>query len=792
MASSGSKSIAATSNDTLKFSWWFNSNDQSVENNKTLVRWKLELIADAYGRISSSASKKWSVTVNGTNYNGTNTIGIGNGETRVLAGGTTTIAHNSDGTKTFSYSFSQEIAITWSGSYIGTVSGSGTGTLDTIPRKSTLSVGDGTLGTKQTLAVAKNADGFTHTIKYTCGSASGTICTKSGDTSTDFTPPLTLASQNTTGTTLSISYTIETFNGSTSLGTNKYTRTLTIPSGVVPTVSLTVADAMKYQEKFGAFIQGKSRFEITVTASGAYGSTISSCSTTANGKTYTDMEITTDVVSSGGELTIKTTVKDSRGRSAAVTKKVTVLAYTKPKISAMTVRRSDKSGNSTSSGTYLCVSFNAAVTSLNSLNSAEYKVAYKKKSDSSYTETELTDYKGKFSVSGGKYIFSADKGSSYDVILYATDALEEIRSTGTGSSIAVLWSVLKKGLGFAFGKIAERDNTLEVALKAEFQNDVRGPLVGLTTGTSALADGDDFDDYLVPGVYHSASSSYKFSNHPGGNTAGKLYVISSTGAEMSYFPNNSAWLYLVQIWMDLTGKNEYRRYIHTSGTAGEWTYTSWGKVAIGDYYPNTGGFVNGDVILPNGRRIYIQNTSGEYRTLVRLNSSNQAEFGNGGYANNEGASYFDGNSVNIRTKGDVLITGPNAGLTAREYGVNKTLWSGSYFMTAGHTVTLSQAVSNQPNGIVLRFSYYSSAEGAAQNYNFFHFFIPKATIVNHHSGGGHVFALPGTECGHYATKYLYIANTQITGHANNNSSGTGANGIKYNNALYVLRAVIGV
>ena len=105
MATSGSTSVKVTNWNTLKFSWEVTS--QSVVNNTSTVSWKLQLIADSDGRIDSSASKKWSVTVNGTEYSGTNTVGIANNETKTLASGTTTIAHASNGTKTFSYSFSQ-------------------------------------------------------------------------------------------------------------------------------------------------------------------------------------------------------------------------------------------------------------------------------------------------------------------------------------------------------------------------------------------------------------------------------------------------------------------------------------------------------------------------------------------------------------------------------------------------------------------------------------------------------------------------------------------------------------
>lgn len=135
MATSGSTSVAVTSYDTLKFSW--SKSSSSTANNTTTINWKMELIATNYGYISSSVAKNWSVNVNGSTYSGTNSVAISNNSTKTLASGSTTISHNSDGSKSFSYSFSQEFKITFSGSKINTISGSGSGTLDTIPRNST-------------------------------------------------------------------------------------------------------------------------------------------------------------------------------------------------------------------------------------------------------------------------------------------------------------------------------------------------------------------------------------------------------------------------------------------------------------------------------------------------------------------------------------------------------------------------------------------------------------------------------------------------------------------------------
>lgn len=133
MGASGSKSVTVTAYDTLKFSWWENS--QSVIDNTTEVGWKLELVAGSAGKISTSNTRPWSVTVAGKDYSGNVSVAIEDNQTKTLASGTTTITHDEDGRKTFSYSFSQSFSgITFDGTTLGTVSGSDTGTLTNISR----------------------------------------------------------------------------------------------------------------------------------------------------------------------------------------------------------------------------------------------------------------------------------------------------------------------------------------------------------------------------------------------------------------------------------------------------------------------------------------------------------------------------------------------------------------------------------------------------------------------------------------------------------------------------------
>lgn len=125
------------------------------------------------------------------------------------------------------------------------------------------------------------------------------------------------------------------------------------------------------------------------------------------------------------------------------------------------------------------------------------------------------------------------------------------------------------------------------------------------------------------------------------------------------------------------------------------------------------------------------------------------------------------------------------------YHEPKILWgadltSGMY-MTAGHTINLSEPVSEQRNGIVLVFSAYGGTDDT--NYSWQSFFVPKQLVEL--STSGHMFTLGRGKFSYVGTKYLYIRDTSITGHADNNLTGTN-NGITFANNKFVLRYVIGV
>lgn len=117
------------------------------------------------------------------------------------------------------------------------------------------------------------------------------------------------------------------------------------------------------------------------------------------------------------------------------------------------------------------------------------------------------------------------------------------------------------------------------------------------------------------------------------------------------------------------------------------------------------------------------------------------------------------------------------------------LWSGAWYMNASQTANLSENVSKQPSGICLVFSEYYDDE--AKNQSFISFFVSKK-IVASQAGKGHSFALFTSCFGYTGSKYLYISDNKIVGHANNALTGTAGTGIKYTNNRFVLRYVIGV
>lgn len=475
-------------------------NSQNITNNTSNVTVKVNCSwtggsHNAVVAANGDPQANGSVTIDGTSYSFRSTFNTGKTSTgsQTLYSKTVNITHTSTGTKTLAVSASFNTYVS-----SGTVKASTSKVLTTIPRKSTLSVSNGTLGTAQTLTVTRQATSFTHTITAKCGTASSTICTKVTTTSISFTPPLSWASQNTTGASVSVTYTITTYNGSTSVGSNSYTKTCSIPASVKPSCTVSISDPTGNLTKYGGYVKGHSKLNVTVTPTTSYGSAIASYKTTANGSTYTSASFTTDVLKTSGDMTVSATVTDKRNRtSTAATKSVTVLNYSAPNISRLTVGRCNEDGSINDQGTHVIVSYTYSIASLNDKNTAKCSLEYKKSADSTYTIAS------NFTPSAsGSYIFAAETGSSYDVRFTVADDLDTSFKLTSVSTAFTIMHFSANGHGMGIGKVAEYEDVLDIGMQTRMMGGIMHPVLEPDT---------DLNDIRTPNTYIGANiSNYNY------------------------------------------------------------------------------------------------------------------------------------------------------------------------------------------------------------------------------------------------------------------------------------------
>ena len=467
MATSGSVSTNSYDGRYYKVSW---TAEQSTATNKSTITWTLEALG---GNSSWYADRTLKVVIGGeVVYSKTNRVERYKGTIKT---GTVEISHNSDGTKSFSISIQAAVYDT-----PVNCTGSKSFALDTIARKSSLSASNGTLGSKLTLSVSKQASDFTHTITYKCGSASGTVCSKVKDTTvywnTDNGNTVDLASQNTTGTSVTVTFTITTYSGSTSIGSNTKTVTMSIPESVKPSCIVDVTDTKGYKAVYGRAIKGLSKLKITVTPTLAKNSPIATYKVTANGATYTTAVSTTDVLKTSGDLSITAKVTDKRGRTGSKTVIESVYNYSPPTVSKLSVKRCNQDGTENGQGNHVKATFSYSITSLsnqNLINTA--KLYYKKTSLTDYEEIDLRQEDESFlepTVTNGEVDFMADTESSYDVKLVIGDNFQTVSRATSASTAQVILDFGADGNGIGVGKVCEVAG-LDVGFETRFRDKVQ-------------------------------------------------------------------------------------------------------------------------------------------------------------------------------------------------------------------------------------------------------------------------------------------------------------------------------
>lgn len=437
---------------------------QNIAENYSVLAWSL-VLHRPYS-VSSSASKSYNAKINGVTVSiGTTTIG-GSGD-KTIASGTTTVYHNSDGTKTgVPFSFYMDIGLTWSGSPTGNASGSGTINLTAIPRASTGSLSTTTpkFGDTITINIQRpTGTSFTHHVYEDFFAGQWTLITTDGKvaTSTSWTIPLDYAKRIPNAKSGGCRILIETWDGSTFVGTSIINFSIGIADSMVPTVSIGTAAVDAYS---GRYVQNRSKVAVTLTSDGSYDSTIVSQFTSVRFgdniiSTSSAASFTSSVLTYAGTITIATTVTDSRGISKSASTTITVKAYEVPKITAFAAFRANSDGTPNDRGAYIRITGTAAITSIDGVNPKTTILRYRIKGETTWTNatTNTTSYTPSLAATP-----AANANNSFEVQIFVDDSISTTAQTINVGTAFTLLNFTADGKSMAIGKVAEGKAMLEL------------------------------------------------------------------------------------------------------------------------------------------------------------------------------------------------------------------------------------------------------------------------------------------------------------------------------------------
>lgn len=344
MASSGSTYVSFARH-RLVFEW--NIASQSIPNNNSIITGKLFLQSmDVYGTMYAPVQNAGSMTINGERRTWTNSSDLGANQKKLLFAGNWTIPHNADGTKSFSFSATYNINVTFNGVFYGDRTVSGGGTLNTIPRTSSVSVSPSTInfGEKTRIHINRASGSFTHTLTFKWGNDNNTFVHKINYVDYDFTPSIDLSRYIPNGTSGWGTIVCDTYSGGTKIGSSsaKLTINTVDDNRFQPVINgFTISEGNpEVTTAVGAvYVQSKSKLKVHVDASPRMYSSISKIETKVGNATYIGDSIVSGFVAESGQLDIVVTVTDSRGYKATSSQPINLAPYSNPTTTISALRR---------------------------------------------------------------------------------------------------------------------------------------------------------------------------------------------------------------------------------------------------------------------------------------------------------------------------------------------------------------------------------------------------------------------------------------------------------------------
>lgn len=321
---------------------WVDQVGQNAEANSSQVRFRLALLNTTTTFAGYSCTGYIDYNGRRINWHGTPSM-LNWNDTLWLIDETVTVNHDADGVKSFGVTAS----FNGSGGYSPdtlTV-GRANFTLSTIPRSSSVTVGEGVIGNALSITINRQNPNSTHTLRYEWNRKTGIIATNVG-TSYTWVIPANFADDLPDATSGTGTLYIDTYNGATKTGTQSITFMASVPTKIKPTFSgITLVDTNNIVKSLlngNNFLQIMSNIQVTFNgAKGTNGATITGYKAEIVNKNQSTNENggTLGIMNFSGSATIRASVIDSRGVQSD-TKDVTinVIEYFPPAFSFTAIR----------------------------------------------------------------------------------------------------------------------------------------------------------------------------------------------------------------------------------------------------------------------------------------------------------------------------------------------------------------------------------------------------------------------------------------------------------------------
>ena len=484
--------------------------EQNISGNYSTVICHMYLEQDRYYSLNIG-SRSSTTTIDGVGLNYSSAAINNDGGTTVSLGTVSrTVPHESDGTKTISISSNFYINATIKGvKYTYIYADSGSITLNTIPRKSAVSCpAEVNVDSNLPITISPHSFAFRHTLTYQlAGGNVQSIDTQLGGGVYSWSTA-GLARQMPESAKKSCTITCITYSGSTEIGRETASCQVIVPDNasykpVLKDTDIKISDAAGYHTTYGSYVQGKSRLRIVLSATGKEGSPIRSGTVTVGETTLNGLDVTTPPLSERGNVAVKATVMDAREHtSAEASRTITVLPYSAPSLSRLSVERCTETGVLDDEGGYAMIRFDYTFSNLNNLNKGYITIQKRQEGATSWTDVvtnvQLNGYIGSYELAE-PVVCDPDKAFDIQVSIHDTVTTSDLTLAAMLPTAKTVFDILADGTGIAFGKVASKPNTLESAWDAD--------VAGLSMDTIKSNMMPDLD-----ATYDIGSSSARYSN----------------------------------------------------------------------------------------------------------------------------------------------------------------------------------------------------------------------------------------------------------------------------------------